>query len=91
MLSDSRIAKTFFEISIVLTLASMVLGPYDITDWSIACAATAGFLAVAGMYFAFLSWDEADNEPEVQEYSAPQETSHSETQGHVNSDTTIIN
>lgn len=78
MLSDSRIAKTFFEISIVLILASMVLGPYDITDWSIACAATAGFLAVAGMYFAFLSWDEDDNEPEVRESSAPQAVSASE-------------
>ncbi len=59
-MKDSAIARSFFEIGIILALASMVFGPFEISDWSIACGATACFLAVAGIYFAFESWNESD-------------------------------
>lgn len=73
-MTDSKIAKIFFEIGIALTLVSMVIGPFDITDWSVACGATAGFLALAGMYFAFQSWNEDDDEPlQVLNLLEPQE------------------
>ena len=44
----------------MLTLASFVLGPFGITGWSIACAATACFLACAGLFLAVSSWKEPD-------------------------------
>lgn len=63
-MSDGRLAVTFFEIGLVLTLVSMVLGPFDITSWAIAAATVACFVALAGMYLAFSSWNEPD-EPEI--------------------------
>lgn len=74
-MSDSGIARSFFEIGIVLALASMIFGPFEITDWSIACGATACFLAVAGIYFAFEGWKEHDT-PQVHE-KLPQEENES--------------
>lgn len=66
-MTDSKIARIFFEIGFVLAFAAMVFGPFEITDWSVACGATASFLAVAGMYFAFQGWNEDDDEqPQVQ-------------------------
>ena len=41
-----------------LTMASMVLGPFGITQWSIAAAVTASVFALMGMYFAYQSWHE---------------------------------
>jgi hypothetical protein len=76
-MSDSGIAKSFFEIGIVLTLASMVFGPFEINDWSIACGATACFLAVAGIYFAFESWKEPDTPPQAQAKLPQQEQNES--------------
>jgi len=50
----------------VLTLVSMVLGPFEVTSWAIAAAAVACFVALAGMYLACRSWNEPD-EPEISE------------------------
>ncbi len=61
-MSDSRLAMIFFEIGLALTLVSMVLGPFDITEWAIAAAMVACFAALGGMYLAFCSWDEPDEE-----------------------------
>lgn len=72
-MSDSGIARSFFEIGIVLALASMIFGPFEITDWSIACGATACFLAVAGIYFAFEGWKEPDAPPQAEEELPQQE------------------
>jgi len=72
-MSDSTIAKSFFEIGIILALAAMVFGPFDMKDWSIACGATACFLAVAGMYFAFEGWNEDDTPPQMQKLEEPKE------------------
>lgn len=62
-MSDGRMALNFFEIGLVLALVSMVLGPFGVTDWSIAAAVVACFIALAGMYLAFSSWDEPDELP----------------------------
>ena len=59
-MSDGKMAAIFFELGLVLTLASFVLGPFGITGWSIACAATACFLACAGLFLAVSSWKEPD-------------------------------
>lgn len=63
MMSDGKLAMIFFECGLILTLVSMVLGPFEITSWAIATAAVACFVALAGMYLAFSSWKEPD-EPE---------------------------
>jgi len=63
-MSDGKLAVSFFEIGMVLTLVSMVLGPFEVTSWAIAAAAVACFVALAGMYLAFSSWNEPD-EPEI--------------------------
>jgi len=65
-MSDGKLAVSFFEIGMVLTLVSMVLGPFEVTSWAIAAAAVACFVALAGMYLAFSSWNEPD-EPEISE------------------------
>jgi hypothetical protein len=62
-MSDSKLAMIFFEVGLALTLISMVLGPFDITEWAIAVALIACFAALGGMYLAFCSWDEPDEEP----------------------------
>ena len=59
-MTDGRLATIFFEVGMVLTLISMVLGPFDITEWAIATAVIACFTALGGMYLAFSSWDEPD-------------------------------
>ena len=65
-MSDGRVAINFFEFGLVLTLVSMVLGPFEITEWAIAAAVVACFIALGGMYLAFNSWDEPDEpEPET--------------------------
>lgn len=65
-MTDGKMASIFFGIGLVLTLASMVLGPFDISEWAIASAIVACFLALAGMYLAFWSW----KEPEQPEQAA---------------------
>jgi Protein of unknown function (DUF1469). len=62
-MTDGKMAVSFFGIGLVLTLVSMVLGPFEITEWAIAAAIVACVLALAGMYLAFWSWNEPD-EPE---------------------------
>ncbi len=59
-MSDGKMSMLFFEIGLVLTLVSCVLGPCGIQDWSIACAVVAGFLALGGIYLAFGSWTEEE-------------------------------
>lgn len=65
-MTDGKMAVNFFEVGLVLTLASMVLGPFEITEWAIAAAIVACFIAIGGMYLAFSSWNEPDDPgPEV--------------------------
>lgn len=66
-MSDGKMAVIFFEIGLVLTLVSCVLGPFGITGWAIACAVTACFLACAGLFLAVSSWKEPDNLPPEEE------------------------
>ncbi|MBS6861006.1 MAG: hypothetical protein DBX51_06355 [Clostridiales bacterium] len=66
-MSDGKMAIIFFEIGLVLTLVSCVLGPFGITGWAIACAVTACFLACAGLFLAMSSWKEPDDPPAEEE------------------------
>ena len=66
-MSDGNLAGLFFEIGLVLTLVSMVLGPFEITNWALAAASIACFLALAGMYLAFSSWNEPDEQEALEE------------------------
>ena len=63
-MSGGKMAVIFFEIGLVLTLVSCVLGPFGISGWAIACAVTACFLACAGLFLAVSSWKETDDPPE---------------------------
>lgn len=62
-MSDGKLAVCFFEVGLVLALISMVLGPFQITRWALASAVCACFLALAGISFAFTSWNEPDDGP----------------------------
>ena len=75
-MSDGKLAGLFFEIGMVLTVISMVLGPFDITNWAVASATIACFTAIAGIYLAFGSWDEPD---EVEEQEEPEEPQNSQS------------
>ncbi|NLJ30406.1 MAG: hypothetical protein GX424_02180 [Clostridiales bacterium] len=66
-MSDGRMALNFFEIGLVLTFISMVLGPFGVTEWAIASALVACVLALAGICLAFSSWDEPDDESSQRE------------------------
>lgn len=58
-MSDHKLAFIFFEIGMILCVVAMILGPIGIEVWSVACSAVAIFLACAGIYLAFCSWDSA--------------------------------
>lgn len=74
-MSDGKLAAIFFEIGLVLTLISCVLGPLGIQNWSIACSIVAGFLALGGIYLAFGSWNESENvEEETPEEGLPEQS-----------------
>lgn len=66
-MTDSKLAFILFEVGIVLTLVSMVLGPLGIVQWSISSAIVASFCAIAGIYLAFSSWNEDDEAPPPEE------------------------
>lgn len=59
-MTDSKLAFIFFEIATALAVVSMILGPFNIKNWSIACALISSFLALAGIYFAVIGWNEPD-------------------------------
>ena len=71
--TDEKIAKLFFVLGLLLSLAAMVLGPLDISSWSIACGVTACFVSLTGMYFALQSWDEPEEEPPPEEMPSTQQ------------------
>lgn len=78
--TDWKIANFFFALGVILTLAAMVLGPLDFRSWSIAAGVTGGFVSLAGMYFAFQSWDAPapvppteEQEPSTEESFLPKE------------------
>ena len=63
-MSDGKMAVIFFEIALVLTLVSCVLGPFGISGWAIACAVTACFLACVALFLAISCWKETDDPSE---------------------------
>lgn len=69
--SDEKLAYSFFGFGLALALAAMVLGPLNISNWSIAAGVTASFVALIGMYFAFQSWNEPDPPPEQVKQEPP--------------------
>lgn len=72
-MSDGKMAVAFFEAGMVLTLISMVLGPFDISEWAIAAAVVACFVALGGIYLAFCSWDEPEGPQKGQDAEQPGE------------------
>lgn len=82
--TDEKIAKFFFGFGLLLALGAMVLGPLDITSWSIACGVTASFVALAGMYFAVQSWNEPDKATFMQEQNPVQTKGDSTVQAQQN-------
>ncbi|QEY34679.1 hypothetical protein FL966_06205 [Caproiciproducens galactitolivorans] len=71
-MSDGKLAVLFFEVGMVLTLISMVLGPFEITGWALATAAVACVVAFSGMFLAFESWKEPLEEERPREMKQPE-------------------
>lgn len=69
-MTDSKLAFIFFEIGTALAVISMILGPFNIKSWSIACAIIASFMALAGIYLAVNGWNEPD-EPTPSQPTTP--------------------
>lgn len=59
-MTDLKLASILLEVGFVLCLISMILGPLDIMDESILTAMAATVLALAGLYYAFKSWQQED-------------------------------
>ena len=64
-MSDHKLAFIFFEIGMILCVVAMILGSIGIEVWSVACSAVAIFLACAGIYLAFCSWDSAPEQKRI--------------------------
>ncbi len=61
-MSDEKLANLFFVIGFALMLASMVLGPFEITRWALTTAVLACFLALASIALAFQGWGDTDRD-----------------------------
>lgn len=64
MQSNGKIALGIFVTGIIFTLAAIVLGLVQMTDWSVAIGIAGCTLCIPGFYFAFESWKD---EPEAEE------------------------
>jgi hypothetical protein len=56
-LDDEKLAVILFDVGFVLTLASMVIGPFGINNWAIMLAGIACCLALGAMAIAFEGWN----------------------------------
>ncbi|WP_411675893.1 hypothetical protein [Caproicibacter sp.] len=57
-MSNERLAMLFFDIGLVLAMISMVIGPFEITNWALTTGVVACFFGIASLCLGFLSWDE---------------------------------
>lgn len=60
-ITDAVIAQFMLVVAGILMVASMALGPFGYEELSIASSAASCVLAVAGICFAFYSWQEEEN------------------------------
>lgn len=57
-MSDETFAYLLFGIGFALMIASMILGPFGVTNWSIFTAGVACCCALAAASVGFLTWEE---------------------------------
>jgi hypothetical protein len=73
-LDDEKLAVILFDIGFVMTLASMVIGPFGITNWAIMFAGIACCLALGAMAIAFEGWDVPPEDMQLPEQFEKPET-----------------
>jgi hypothetical protein len=57
-MSNERLAMLLFDIGLVLTMISMVIGPFGVTNWALTTGVVACFFGIASLCLGFLSWDD---------------------------------
>lgn len=73
-MSDEKLALVLFDIGFVLTLVSMVIGPFGIENWAVTTASIACCLALGVIVIAFQGWDDRPGEQDSEMKSpAPHE------------------
>jgi hypothetical protein len=75
-MDDEKLAVILFDIGFVMTLASMVIGPFGITNWAIMFAGIACCLALGAMAIAFEGWDVPPEDVQVPEPTEEQDTNN---------------
>ncbi|WBY63563.1 MAG: hypothetical protein ACFWUD_01700 [Thermocaproicibacter melissae] len=75
-MDDEKLAVILFDIGFVMTLASMVIGPFGITNWAIMLAGIACCLALGAMAIAFEGWDVPPEDVQVPEPTEEQDTNN---------------
>lgn len=71
-MNDEKFAYLLFGVGFALMIASMVLGPFGITNWSIFTAGVGCCCALAAASVGFLTWDEPE-EPFVEDETKPRD------------------
>ncbi len=72
-MNDEKLAVVLFDVGFVLTLVSMVIGPFGIDNWAITLAGIACCLALGAMVIAFEGWDDVPSgvQPEGEHPAQP--------------------
>lgn len=70
-MSDEKLALVLFDIGFVLTLVSMVIGPFGIENWAVTTASIACCLALGVIVIAFQGWDDRPGEQDDSEMQSP--------------------
>ena len=73
-LNDEKLAVVLFDVGFVLTLVSMVIGPFGISNWAIMLAGIACCLALGAMAIAFEGWNIPPDDTEIPQQPVEQKT-----------------
>ncbi len=61
-MSSHKFSLILIGLALVLTLISMVIGPFGIVNWALTTAVVACFFALASLAVSMQAWEEQDEE-----------------------------
>lgn len=59
-MDSGKLAMLLFEAGFLFMLASMILGPFEVADWSLVFGIVACLFGVASIVLGLQHWDELD-------------------------------